>query len=191
MVCLRFFTEDTVSLSLGSMSMQFYDMQSSLQISYYSTLSFRSDRLLWLSVREPRPWTSACMVLDGKKGVAQVFRGGALSARKMLPDRYRWSIGGALCVSGFEGQLTDVQVWDYPLSYRTIRDYMSNARFPSGTILTWSQISFSPGGQILLEDSYDNMEYGPITEPDEAPGPMKGNRKWKLYKKYRKGKRNE
>lgn len=31
--------------------------------------------------------------------------------------------------SGFDGQVTDVQVWDYPLRYREVTDYMNPSAY--------------------------------------------------------------
>ena len=40
--------------------------------------------------------------------------------------QYVWSGEPVIEFSGFEGQVTDVQVWDYPLRYREILNYMSS-----------------------------------------------------------------
>lgn len=43
--------------------------------------------------------------------------------------QYEWPAEPALDFSSFEGQLTDVQMWDYPLSYKEVLYYMSSGYY--------------------------------------------------------------
>uniref|UniRef100_A0A4W5MH05 Pentraxin (PTX) domain-containing protein n=1 Tax=Hucho hucho TaxID=62062 RepID=A0A4W5MH05_9TELE len=104
----------------------------------FSSQSFRSYRLLF-SITEPRPWTSLCITWEKKTGVAQVWRDGTVSIRKRVSGQVRGE--------KFEGQVTDVEVWDSVLSQRWIMAYMSGWRsygtYTPGNVLTWSKAIYS------------------------------------------------
>ena len=40
--------------------------------------------------------------------------------------QYVWSGEPVIQFEGFDGQVTDIQMWDYPLSYREVFKYMTN-----------------------------------------------------------------
>ena len=49
--------------------------------------------------------------------------------------QYVWSGEPVIEFPGFDGQLTDVQMWDYPLSYREVFKYMNNGVY--GYVCVW------------------------------------------------------
>ncbi|XP_071349652.1 uncharacterized protein [Trachinotus anak] len=112
----------------------------------------------------PDMWTGVCLTVDSMKNVAQVFEGSNMSIRKMLRNRYSWTGEPVIEFSGFDGQVTDVQVWDYPLCYSEVSDYMSGGvyRLYRGSVLTWSYISYSLRGNALLEDVYELQAKQPM-----------------------------
>ncbi|XP_056130669.1 serum amyloid P-component-like [Lampris incognitus] len=171
-MCLRYITEEQYNQHIFTLSP--YSGSSRLALSvtsateyqltlgegyYYSTVTFRSLRRFWSTV-DPDFWTSVCVIVDSVKGVAQIFNGRYISIRKRLPVKYVWTGPPVVDISQFEGQLTDVQVWDYPLPYGDIRNYMRHGFYRSyqGSALTWFQISYTPNRDVLLEDVYDNLE---------------------------------
>uniref|UniRef100_A0A667XCJ4 Uncharacterized protein n=1 Tax=Myripristis murdjan TaxID=586833 RepID=A0A667XCJ4_9TELE len=91
-------------------------------------LSFSSFRPLWSHIT-PDFWTRVCVTVDTRRGVAQVFKNGFISIRKRLPWEYVWTGAPVIDISGFDGQVTDVQVWDFPLPYTEIFSYMNNGDF--------------------------------------------------------------
>uniref|UniRef100_A0A4W5ME27 Pentraxin (PTX) domain-containing protein n=1 Tax=Hucho hucho TaxID=62062 RepID=A0A4W5ME27_9TELE len=122
----------------------------------FSSQSFRSYRLLF-SITEPRPWTSLCITWEKKTGVAQVWRDGTVSIRKRVSGQVRGEkvTNGppVLKVYKFEGQVTDVEVWDSVLSQRWIMAYMSGWRsygtYTPGNVLTWSKAIYSTNGEHI------------------------------------------
>lgn len=83
----------------------------------------------------------------------------------------------------FEGQVTDVEVWDRVLSPSWIISYMSRHSYWSytpGNVLTWSKAIYSTNGEILLEENTYNSDHQPIRGHDQRPGPMKRKTKRKL-----------
>ncbi|KAM8755831.1 uncharacterized protein AB9X84_009236 [Acanthopagrus schlegelii] len=122
----------------------------------YNTLYMKPSIKLWSNIG-PDIWSRVCFTLDSMKNVAQVFSGSNISIRMVLPYQYVWSGEPVIEFPGFDGQLTDVQMWDYPLSYREVFKYMNNGVYGPyrGSVLTWSSINYTPRGNTLLEDVYE------------------------------------
>ncbi|KAM3621954.1 uncharacterized protein V6R79_018249 [Siganus canaliculatus] len=132
--------------------------------SRYESTYLRPNLRFWSSVGR-EIWTRVCVTVDSVSNVAQVFRDENFSIRKRMNSRFVWTGEPVLEVSGFDGQVTDVQVWDYPLSYRQIRDYMMSGVYTSygGSALTWSSIGFQKSGNSLLEDVYEQQAKQPMS----------------------------
>ncbi|CAB1422049.1 unnamed protein product [Pleuronectes platessa] len=144
------------------------------------------------SVLSPDIWTRVCVTVDGVKKVGQVFSGSNMSIRKILPYQLPQGNDPVIYVPGFDGQLTDVQMWDYPLSYREIIQYMrpSTYRTSRGSVLTWSDISYSLGGNALLEDTYQTLEQQPISKRGRGRG-LRGEKKSRMVFKVEESKKRE
>ncbi|XP_065811294.1 uncharacterized protein [Labrus bergylta] len=170
-VCLRLLndfqreykpTVFTLSPSTSPLSLRVYDSDRyALAYSTYSqdNILLRPDIRLWSNTK-PEIWTRICVTVDGLKNVAQMFKGPDMSIRKMLSTQYVWSGEPVIEFPAFDGQLTDVQVWDYPLRYKEVFNYMTRSTFESwssGNVLTWSSINYSFRGNALLEDVYENQ----------------------------------
>ncbi|XP_060925447.1 mucin-2-like isoform X2 [Limanda limanda] len=123
---------------------------------YYSK-TFKPNVQFWPGGFSPDIWTRVCVTMDSVKNVGQVFSGSNMSVRKRLRYPFPQGQEPVINVPGFDGQLTDVQMWDYPLNYREIIQYMSPSTYgPSrGSVLTWSHISYSLNEDALLEDTYE------------------------------------
>ncbi|XP_035628447.1 uncharacterized protein LOC118385425 [Oncorhynchus keta] len=181
-VCLRYMAEEGKDLTLFSLTQGKYWnllLERNSGMDYLSThsssQSFRSYRLLW-SITEPRPWTSLCVTWEKNTGVAQVWRGRTVSIRKRVFGQVT-NGPPVLKVYKFEGQLTDVEVWDRVLSPSWIMSYMSGWRFyPSytpGNVLTWSNAIYSTNGEVLLERNTYNSDHQPIRGHRQHRRPMR------------------
>ncbi|XP_074493869.1 uncharacterized protein LOC141769077 isoform X1 [Sebastes fasciatus] len=168
-VCLRYLADSVYSLfTLSPSSRNPLNLAVSnvgaytLNVGGYSQYMKPNVRF-WSNVG-PDIWTRVCLTMDSVKNVAQVFSGSNISVRKMLPIRYAWSGEPVIDFSGFDGQVTDIQIWDYPLRYREVFNYMTSGVYGqySGSVLSWSHISYSPRGNILLEDTYEWQARQPI-----------------------------
>uniref|UniRef100_A0A8C6WNU6 Uncharacterized protein n=1 Tax=Neogobius melanostomus TaxID=47308 RepID=A0A8C6WNU6_9GOBI len=183
-VCLRF-VSDSSSFTLfklaprSPLSLTWNNPWYGLSWYYYSQVSLSPRISLWSSVRT-QPWTSVCVVLDSLKNVVQVFQGGAMSIRKILSSRMVWSGEPVLEIPGFDGQVTDIEVWDYPLQYKEVFGYMQNYG-PSGTVLTWSNIAYRPRGKILVEETYTQRSSRTISCSE-----TEGDKGWDKRLKYKK-----
>uniref|UniRef100_A0A673WBI7 Jeltraxin-like n=1 Tax=Salmo trutta TaxID=8032 RepID=A0A673WBI7_SALTR len=186
-VCLRYMAEERKDLTLFSLTQGYY--WNLLLKRYYgidrlsieSSQDFSSYKLFG-AVREPRPWTSLCVTWEKKTGMAQVWRGGTVSVKKRVFGQVT-NGPPVLKVYMFEGQVTDVEVWDRVLSPSWIMSYMSGWTYWSytpGNVLTWSKAIYSTNGEILLEENTYNSDHQPIRGHDQRPGPMKRKTKRKL-----------
>ncbi|XP_034726073.1 uncharacterized protein LOC117943817 isoform X2 [Etheostoma cragini] len=169
-VCLRYmsdFQTDIRSIfTLSPSSRQPLQMGVSASGSYrlsfdrygYYNLNLKPYKTFWANIRL-EIWTRVCLTVDTMKNVAQLFSDSSMSIRKMLPTDYVWSGEPVIDFSGFDGQVTDVQIWDYSLKYREVLNYMNSGRYSSysGSALTWSYISYSLRGKVLLEDVYERQ----------------------------------
>ncbi|KAI3369725.1 hypothetical protein L3Q82_024565 [Scortum barcoo] len=159
----------------------------------YNTLSFSPYIRIWSDVGLDI-WTRVCLTVDTTRNVAQVFSGPRMSIRKRLPTQYFWSGEPAIDFSGFDGQLTDVQIWDYPLHHREIFYYMNSALYGpfSGSVLTWSYVRYTPRGNTLLEDAYEWQEDQPVISKARGRGRrLKGEKKSPEFVKERKARKRQ
>ncbi|XP_056251210.1 uncharacterized protein LOC130181244 [Seriola aureovittata] len=150
---------------------------------YGYTNLYLSPRIKLLPGVAPDIWTRVCLTMDSMKNVAQMFSGSYMSIRKMLNDRYSLTIDPVIEVSGFDGQVTDVQMWDYPLSYREVTDYMNGGvyRLYRGSVLSWSNINYSRSGNVLLEDVYEIQAKQPASRRGRGRRPKGGNKTRRVF----------
>lgn len=180
-VCLRFLTDNSNSFDIFKLAPRSYQMSFSfndpwytLNREYTSAVSLKPMIPLWSSVR-PQPWTSVCVVVDNLQNVVQVFQGEFMSIVKLLPSKINWSEEPVVEVSGFEGQVTDLEVWDYPLKNEEIFSFMQNYG-SSGTVLTWSNVEFVSNGNILVQDTYALGQSRPVSSSKGEEQPIRSGR---------------
>ncbi|XP_026204235.1 A-agglutinin anchorage subunit-like [Anabas testudineus] len=166
-VCLRYITDFaqtsqplifTLSPSTSPLKLAVMGGTAYLMSWSYNTLYLAPNIGLWSNIG-PEIWTRVCLTLDTSTNVAQVFSGSNMSIRKILRNPYAWSGERVIDLSGFDGQVTDVQVWDHPLRYGEVYNYMTRGVFGpySGSVLSWSSVFYSIRGNTLLEDAYEQQ----------------------------------
>ncbi|XP_053302549.1 uncharacterized protein LOC128461583 [Pleuronectes platessa] len=185
---LKLFPSGSDFVTLGTS----YNSLYSLNWGYYNTQTFRPNIQFWPGGFSQDIWTRVCVTVDNAKNVGQVFSGSNMSIRKILLYQLPQGNDPVIYVPGFDGQLTDVQMWDYPLSYREIIQYMrpSTYRPSRGSVLTWSDISYSLGGNALLEDTYQMQEQQPISKRGRGRG-LRGEKKSRRVFKVEESKKRE
>ncbi|XP_034440341.1 uncharacterized protein LOC117760966 [Hippoglossus hippoglossus] len=181
---LKLFPSSSHPVTLGASTSLYYSL--TCEEIYYSQ-TFQPCIQLWPGVLAPDIWTRVCLTVDSVKKVAQVFSGSNMSVRKMLPSQFPQGKEPVIYVPGFDGQLTDVQMWDYPVNYREILQYMrpSAYRTSRGSVLTWSNINYSLSGNVLLEDTYEMQEQQPIRKRGRGRGRGRGLRGEKSRRVFR------
>ncbi|XP_057701223.1 uncharacterized protein LOC130921403 [Corythoichthys intestinalis] len=124
----------------------------------YQSVRLRANVRMW-SLTD-NMWNRICLVVDSVKGFVQIFKGGYMSIRKGMVPKYAWSGEPIVAVSNTNGQVTDLQMWDFPLSYNGILNYVARSSYgwPTGSVLTWSNIRYSLTGRALVEDVYERQQ---------------------------------
>lgn len=168
-VCLRYITDprqQTIfTLSPNSRTnnqLKFESSSSASQLvfqksSIQNTLNFLSYRAFWDNESSTKLWTSVCVVVDTKRGVAQVFNGKNASVRKRI--EYTWEGEQSLAIKDFEGQITDIQMWSYPLPNGEVRQYLTQYSTSvalgsaSGSTVSWTRLRYE-SRSALLEEAY-------------------------------------
>ncbi|KAM9362399.1 uncharacterized protein ABDE67_000423 [Symphorus nematophorus] len=195
-VCLRFITDEwslygpiTFTLSPSTTPLTLKTSAPNNYLVYFggnrNYLSLDPNLKFWPNI-DSNIWYRVCVTVDSMKNVAQVFSGSSMSIRKMLRYPYVWSGEPVIEVPGFDGQLTDVQVWDYPLRYREVVNYMTSIFYgQQGSVLTWSSIRYSLRGSTLLEDVYEWQAKQPISSKGRGRR-AKGEKKKKKTRERKK-----
>uniref|UniRef100_UPI0037E99C58 jeltraxin-like n=1 Tax=Semicossyphus pulcher TaxID=241346 RepID=UPI0037E99C58 len=164
-VCLRFLLEKnsqptlfTLSPSTSPLTLRVYSPGRYALIfsSRSGNLYLQPDIGLWANIH-PEIWNRVCVTVDTMNNVVQMFNNNYMSVRKMLSAQYVWSGEAVIDVPGFQGQVTSVQVWDYPLLYKEVFHYMNSGRSSPGNVLAWSSICYSLRGNTLLENVYEQL----------------------------------
>ncbi|XP_017287017.1 uncharacterized protein LOC108244956 isoform X3 [Kryptolebias marmoratus] len=190
-VCLRYVSSSqdvsifTLSPSTTPMRLATNGLDSYyLSFNDYNSVSLRTD-VPWTNINL-NIWTSICLTVDTVKSVVQVFNGPMMSYRKLMTYRYSWSGEPVIDFTGFEGQLTDVQVWNYPLCFKEVFYFMTYGSYGlyQGTVLSWSNIKFSIRGRTVMEDSYEQLMKQPARSPKRG-----GHPRWKKVLSMKKSRR--
>ncbi|XP_028302163.1 C-reactive protein-like [Gouania willdenowi] len=166
-VCVRFVADfNSGDVNLFTLSPSSTPLSVAVSSTSRFTLTFNNYNNAYFSVDKLfvslplDTWSSVCLTFSSVSKVVQVFNGSQMSIRRVLSNQqFQWSGEPVLKFPGFDGQLSDVQVWDYPLTFSEVYDYMAFSRWSRGSVLSWSSIAFYTTGSALLEDSfYPNLQ---------------------------------
>ncbi|XP_067442470.1 adhesive plaque matrix protein-like [Thunnus thynnus] len=192
-VCLRYLIDFETSsriftLSPASRNPMFLGVRGSDTYSLYMPSSgyyywYFKPNIKFQSLIEPEIWTRVCLTVD-TNSVVQVFSGSNMSIRKILPFQNVWSGEPMIEFSGIDGQVTDVQIWDYALSHKEIFNYMTRGVYRpyQGSVLTWSDVSYTVSGKTLFEDSYELLG-GKVSSRKRGHQPKAERKTWKVFNK--------
>ncbi|KAI4875963.1 hypothetical protein NFI96_004546 [Prochilodus magdalenae] len=101
------------------------------------------------------------------------------SDRQGVDNHMVFSGQAELTLSGFEGQVADVYVWDSALSVKALYCYLSlNHTFPPGTILDWNRIQYRTSGYVVLQAAYLN----PFSEKSSGRKRQKRGRGQRVFR---------
>ncbi|MCJ8750293.1 hypothetical protein PDJAM_G00260980 [Pangasius djambal] len=123
-------------------------------------------------------WKSRCLTWDSSSGMAQLWFDGMMSVRKGLSRGTVFSGQPELTMYQFEGQVSDVYLWDSVLSVRELHRYLYHHSVPSrGSVLDWKQMEFRSSGYVVLEPAYPKrLPAGPAKRKKQKM--MKALKKW-------------
>lgn len=90
----------------------------------------------------------------------------------------------AMTLSGFEGQVTDIHVWDQALPLSGLRSYNQGWGYPSGNLLNWRDMSYTSDGYAVLENAYGSQ--GKLGEKERSGGKEEQQEQKKQPRHWRK-----
>ncbi|XP_062372796.1 serum amyloid P-component-like [Sardina pilchardus] len=126
------------------------------------------------------PWTSLCVTWDSATGMTQLWKDGKMSVRKGMWRGQSFYGPPVMTLSGFEGQVTDIHMWDKALPLASLRSYNQGWGYPAGNLLSWREASYTSQGYAVLEDAYSSQ--GELGEKDHT-GKRQRRRHWKKHGK--------
>ncbi|XP_069478475.1 C-reactive protein-like [Ambystoma mexicanum] len=167
-VCLRAFTELTRDYSLLSVSspttdnalVLFHWMNLGKSISIYVD---GHDMRSWPTLNELE-WRHICGTWDSSSGVTQLWLNGKPLARKVMKrgaviqtplnvilGQEQDSFGGSFDKNqSFEGEISDLHVWDHVLSPSDIQQVFLNNKHLNGNVISWRDLPFEINGDVLI-----------------------------------------
>ncbi|XP_078145914.1 C-reactive protein-like [Centroberyx gerrardi] len=112
-------------------------------------------------------WNSVCWTWDSRTRLTQLWLNGKRSNLKLLgselPVSGDMSImvgqeqdafgGGFDPQQSFEGDLTDLHLWDHVISPCEIRSYMNRGFFRPGNILNWRNLTYQISTDVFILDA--------------------------------------
>ncbi|KAL2079286.1 hypothetical protein ACEWY4_025030 [Coilia grayii] len=131
------------------------------------------------SISKLWPWTSLCVTWTSDSGMTQMWKDGQMSVRKGMWRGQGFSGTPVLSLSGFEGQVMDVHMWNEAVPLSTLRSYNRGWGYPPGNMLSWSRTGYSSRGYVVLEKAYDSV--AAAAEEDGAGKQKKGRRHWRKH----------
>lgn len=114
-------------------------------------------------------WANYCITWSSSTGGAELWINGMVGEQRYLKSGYTISPGGVFVVgrdqdgylgitneNAFVGKMTDLNLWDYPLTTADIRDQMSCERNSTtvGNVLSWGTTKLSMYGGVQLDNQY-------------------------------------
>ncbi|XP_019205858.1 C-reactive protein isoform X1 [Oreochromis niloticus] len=114
-------------------------------------------------------WHSICSTWDATSGLMQLWVDGVPSSRKFTSSgsningpiiivlgQEQDTYGGGFDIKqSFVGMMSDVHMWDYPLSPCEIQNYSNNRSFMPGNVLNWNAFEFQIVGRVLIENKQE------------------------------------
>ncbi|XP_069505726.1 serum amyloid P-component-like [Ambystoma mexicanum] len=168
-VCLRAFTELTREYSLLSVSSPKTDNALLLLHSKHperpidinvdgQAMSFRGKLKALERTHMCVAWDSSSGVtqlwLNGKPHIRKVMKRGATiqTPLKMILGQEQDSFGGSFDKNqSFEGEISDVHMWDHVLSPADIQQVFLNNKHLNGNVISWRDLPFEINGEVLIE----------------------------------------
>uniref|UniRef100_A0A3B1JUJ1 Pentraxin family member n=1 Tax=Astyanax mexicanus TaxID=7994 RepID=A0A3B1JUJ1_ASTMX len=163
-VCLRVLTEQqsySIQLTLGNQT-EFVRLDGVPRSRHDLYVSGSSVNFDWFfsaaSYVQRWPWKNRCFTWESSSGMAQLWFDGNMTYNTLFVSFSVYFLlqvfSGQVQLSlyQFEGQLSDVYVWERALSVQELYNFLYyNYNFPPGSILNWQWIQYSTSGYTVLE----------------------------------------
>ncbi|KAM4690035.1 uncharacterized protein WCC33_017486 [Rhinophrynus dorsalis] len=166
-VCLRFYTDLSRSYSLFSLANPGMDNAFLIYISPPNSYYFSVGNLeiLGMADSEGLDWKHICVSWDSDTGVLQFWVNGKAYPRKVLKKGFSIGVESSIILGqeqdsygggfdekqSFVGEISDVHVWDYVLSFDKIQKVLLNDDGFSGNVINWRILQYELAGEILIQ----------------------------------------
>ncbi|XP_069028739.1 serum amyloid P-component-like [Embiotoca jacksoni] len=169
-VCLRFFSQ--LNRMQGLFSLATRNHENALMLNKDGDGSYKVHVASESYVYEKLPtkkfdWNSVCWTWDSGTGLTQLWLNGLRTSQKLVGLNYvvrrdlnivvgqeQDEFGGGFKTSdSFEGDITDLHMWDHVVSSCDIRSYMNQGSFTPGNLLSWSQLNYEVVGNVFIKDA--------------------------------------
>ncbi|KAM4013203.1 jeltraxin-like [Anomaloglossus baeobatrachus] len=170
-VCMRSYTELTREHSLFSLAMHRKD--NALLIYPYPPnkicISINNEDIYFRVDPDVLDWKHTCVTWNAATGLLQLWINGKRYPRRVTTNRSligpvmsvvlgqeQDSFGGGFSSGqSFVGELSDVNMWNYVLSPKAIRAYLSNKSSLCGNIYNWASGTYTAKGDVsILKHQY-------------------------------------
>ncbi|XP_041649722.1 C-reactive protein-like [Cheilinus undulatus] len=115
---------------------------------------------------KPNTWHSICTTFDSASGLLQMWFNGEPLVRKytrssidiqgpliIIIGQEQDSHGGGFDIDqSFIGMMSDIHIWDYPLSACEIHNYMDRVSYTPGNVISWKALEYQIFDRVVLEE---------------------------------------
>lgn len=169
-VCLRFFSQ--LNRMQGLFSLATRDHSNALMLNKDAEGSYKvhagDDTYIFTKLPTNRmDWNSVCWTWDSRTGLTQLWLNGLRTSQKLVGQNYL--VNGDLSIivgqeqdaygggfdrnDSFEGDITDLHMWDRVVSACDLRSYMNQGSFSPGNLLNWNNLNFDVSGNVSIQDA--------------------------------------
>ncbi|CAI5684854.1 C-reactive protein [Oreochromis niloticus] len=169
-VCLRFFSQ--LNRMQGLFSLATRDHSNALMLNKDAEGSYKvhagDDTYVFTKLPTNRmDWNSVCWTWDSRTGLTQLWLNGLRTSQKLVGQNYL--VRGDLSIivgqeqdaygggfdrnDSFEGDITDLHMWDRVVSACDLRSYMNQGSFSPGNLLNWNNLNFEVSGNVSIQDA--------------------------------------
>uniref|UniRef100_A0A6I8T1P0 C-reactive protein n=1 Tax=Xenopus tropicalis TaxID=8364 RepID=A0A6I8T1P0_XENTR len=142
---------------------------------YYSNIAINSVSVSFQTMAHPLGWIHRCVTWDSNTGVLQLWVNGKVSPRTALqkgfsidlqdgfslgqilknPD-FRWNQMQNMrnewnSQFSFQGEITDVHMWNEVLPPETIWQVLLNNRYINGNVISWRSLNYTINGDVTVQ----------------------------------------
>ncbi|XP_012825092.1 C-reactive protein [Xenopus tropicalis] len=173
-VCLRIYTNDRryalfnvgTTKSSIEMSVVFQPMSCYSGYPYCSTDIFMNTTQVSIPAKaNPLDWNHICVTWDSDAGVLQLWVNGKLSPRTIMQEAFSVDLQKGFVLGqkrhyydqkwdsyvSFQGEISDVHMWNRVLPPATIGKVLLNKRYINGNVISWRSLKYTVYGNVIVQ----------------------------------------
>ncbi|NP_001107522.1 uncharacterized protein LOC100135384 [Xenopus tropicalis] len=173
-VCLRIYTNDRryalfnvgTTESLIEMSVVFQSMPCYTDLPYCSNDIFMNTLKVSIPAKaDVLDWNHICVTWDSYTGVLQLWVNGKVSPRTIMQEAFSVDLQKGFVLGqkrdyyyqkwdsyvSFEGEISDVHMWNRVLPPETIRKVLLNRRNINGNVISWRSLNYTLYGNVTVQ----------------------------------------